>query len=261
MVTVSLVVAYDGSPFSGFARQPAQLTVQGELEKALRTVFHEEILTTCAGRTDAGVHAKGQVVSFDLETPTGVLDNLARFKRSLNALTHDLITIRDVCIMEEGFSARFDAISREYRYYLAVDEVPSLFLKDFSWHVGALDLEAMRKAAIPLIGEHDFKSFCKAISAVGKPTSRNVISISIDEKIILSEKYVIVTIIGSSFLHSMVRNIVGTLVEVGKGKRAVASVAETLAACDRKTAGECAPAHGLVFWKVNYDKKRAEETH
>ncbi len=261
MVTLALYVAYDGSPFSGFARQPGQLTVQGEIEKALRIIFHEDIVTTCAGRTDAGVHAKGQVVSFDLESEHDILENLTRFKHSLNALTHELIFILDVCRMEVGFSARFDALSREYRYYLAVDEAPSLFLRDFSWHVGQLDLDAMRKAAISLIGEHDFKSFCKAISAIGKPTSRNVISISIKEKKVLSENFVTVTIVGSSFLHSMVRNIVGTLVEVGKGKRSVASVADTLASCDRKTAGECAPAHGLVFWKVDYDKKRAEETH
>ena len=260
--TLALTVAYRGSAFSGFARQLEQLTVQGELERALNIVLHRCVETTCAGRTDAGVHARGQVVSFDISGDElreleardagSERPRFASFRRSLNAITHEDITVRDVRQVVDGFSARFDAVAREYRYYLAIDEVRPVFMCDFAWHVGPLDLASMYRASRCLIGEHDFKSFCRASSAEGKPTCRNLIELSFSEENRFGENMLVGTVVGRSLRHSMVRSIVGTLVMVGKGKRPEGWVAEALAACDRTAAGECAPACGLVFWEVRY---------
>ena len=259
--TLAMKVAYRGEAFSGFARRPEQLTVQGELERALEMLLRRPVETTCAGRTDAGVHARGQVVSFEVyEDELAEMDErdaqrarFASFRRSLNAITHDDISVRSIWQAADGFSARFDAQAREYRYALAVDETPPVFMRDFAWHVGPLDVAAMERASRCLIGEQDFKSFCRASSAVDKPTCRNVMEVSFSEEERFGEQLVIVKVVGSSFLHSMVRTIVGTLVEVGRGRKPESWVAEALAACDRTAAGETAPAQGLVFWEVRYD--------
>ena len=177
----------------------------------------------------------------------------ASFRRSLNAITHDDISVRSMWQAVDGFSARFDAQAREYRYALAIDETPPVFMRDFVWHVGPLDVAAMERASRCLIGEQDFKSFCRASSAIDKPTCRNVMEVSFSEEERFGERLVIVKVVGSSFLHSMVRTIVGTLVEVGRGRKPESWVAEALAACDRTAAGETAPAQGLVFWEVRYD--------
>lgn len=252
-ITLALTVAYNGGPFCGFARQPEQLTVQGELEQALRMLFKRDVEITCAGRTDAGVHARGQVVSFDVAREELQDRTLHSLKRSLNALTHDDVIVREVVEMPFGFSARFDAVAREYRYFIAQGDTPPLFLRDFSWHISKLlDVDAMVEGAAHLIGEHDFKSFCMAASAVDKPTCRFVESIDFARETIMGDEAVVMRIVGNAFLHSMVRTIMGTLAMVGKGMRDSEWVAEVLAACDRRTAGENAPAQGLVFWRVNY---------
>ena len=261
--TLAMKVAYRGEAFSGFARQPEQLTVQGELERALEMLLRRPVETTCAGRTDAGVHARGQVVSFEVyEDELAEMDErdaqrarFASFRRSLHAITHDDISVRSIWQAADGFSARFDAQAREYRYALAVDETPPVFMRDFAWYVGPLDIVAMERASRCLIGEQDFKSFCRASSAVDKPTCRNVMEVSFSEEERFGEQLVIVKVVGSSFLHSMVRTIVGTLVEVGRGRKPESWVAEALAACDRTAAGETAPAQGLVFWEVRYDDR------
>ncbi|MDO4502315.1 MAG: tRNA pseudouridine(38-40) synthase TruA [Coriobacteriia bacterium] len=253
LLTFALQVAYHGAPFCGFARQPGQLTVQGELEKALELLFRREVRTVCAGRTDAGVHARGQWVTFDVE-PDELRGRTERnLLKSLNALTHEGVMVRAVEQRSAGFSARFDAQSREYHYHLCTEPTPPLFMGDFCWHLPyELDVDAMRAGATHLIGEHDFKSFCMAVSAVGKPTCRNVQEISIYEEEVLGEKLLTIKVVGNAFLHSMVRTIVGTLVAVGRGQRTPDWVADVLAAKDRSAAGENAPAQGLVFWKVNY---------
>lgn len=251
--TLSLTVSYNGAPFSGFARQPGQLTVQGELEQALSLVFRRHMEVVCSGRTDAGVHALGQVVSFDVTNDELEGRNLYSMRRSLNALTHEDITVREVEERQPGFSARFDAQWREYHYHVCLDEVPPLFMRDFSWYVhGQLDIDAMREAAAHLVGEHDFKSFCMAASAVGKPTCRNVHEISLSREMIMGEGILTIKVVGNAFLHSMVRTIVGTLVMVGRGQRKPEWVREVLEARNRTVAGENAPAAGLVFWRVQY---------
>ncbi|WP_165055288.1 MULTISPECIES: tRNA pseudouridine(38-40) synthase TruA [unclassified Adlercreutzia] len=252
-LTLSCTVAYDGAPFCGFARQPGQLTVQGELEHALELLFRREVPTTCAGRTDAGVHARAQVVSFDVDVPELRDRTLHSLRRSMNALTHEGIVVRAVEERPRGFSARFDAVAREYRYHICTGDVPPIFMRSFSWHIPApLDVGAMEAAAAHLIGEHDFKSFCMAASAVGKPTCRNVSEISFARERVMGEDVLVITVVGNAFLHSMVRTIVGTLVMVGRGQRDPGWVREVLAARDRTAAGENVPAQGLVFWQVRY---------
>ena len=272
-------VAYKGAAFAGFARQPGLLTVQGELERALEMLVHRPVDITCAGRTDAGVHALGQVVSFDVTpeelaqladvqgyidrggsdfVPVGAAaaegeETFARMRRSLNAITHDDIAVKNVWRTSSGFSARFDAVSREYRYFIATGATAPVFLRDYAWHVDKpLDVQAMEEAVRPLIGEHDFASFCRASSAVGKPTCRNLMEVSFAHERLFDEDLLVVKVVGSSFLHSMVRTLVGSLVMVGKHERNAGWLERAREACDRTAAGETAPACGLVFWNVSY---------
>ncbi len=256
--TLSATVGYHGAPFAGFARQPGLITVQGSLEEALATVFRCPVETVCAGRTDAGVHARGQVVSFSVPDELLCDRAMSSLARSLNALTHDAIVVSDVRCRDSGFSARFSATEREYRYFIALGDVPPLFMADFSWHIPRpLDVDAMQEAAAYLVGEHDFKSFCLAASAQGKPTCRNVHGIGFEIQEILGDTVLVITVKGNAFLHSMVRTIVGTLVLVGRGLRPPEWVDEVLEARDRSAAGENAPACGLVFWAVTYGDNRS----
>lgn len=251
--TVALEVSYDGAPFSGFARQPGQLTVQGSIEDSLALLYGRPVETTCAGRTDAGVHARGQVVSFDLSGDEFASRPLSALARSLNALIDDRVAVKRIKEAPFGFSARFDAVSREYRYFIYEGADRPVLVSDRVWHLKRpLDIEAMAEGASYLVGEHDFKSFCMAASAEGKPTCRNVFKIAIDREELLGEEVVVVKVIGNAFLHSMVRTIVGTLVAVGAGRRNPSWVGEVLEARDRCAAGENAPAAGLVFWRVDY---------
>lgn len=216
-----LDISYFGEPFSGFARQPGQLTVQGSIEDALRTIFQQDVETTCAGRTDAGVHALHQYVSFVLPVDVDEPDKYAhKLKGSVEQLSHDDVHINDVRIVDGEFSARFDAKARSYSYFICNQDVPPLFARNTSWHIAKpLDIDAMREASKYLIGEHDFKSFCVAVSAKDKPTSRNVISFYILEHEIHGEHLVEIQIKANAFLHSMIRTIVGSLVKVGQGHR------------------------------------------
>lgn len=253
MHTVCLKLAYDGAPFSGFARQPGQLTVQGSLEDALAVLYRRPVETTCAGRTDAGVHARGQVVSFDLDEAEFGARSCSTLKRSLNALIDERAAVKDAWEAACGFSARFDAVSREYRYFIYEGADRPVLVADRVWHLKKpLDVEAMAEGASLLVGEHDFKSFCMAASAEGKPTCRNVSEITIRREELLGERVIVIKVVGNAFLHSMVRTIVGTLVAVGAGRRAPSWVGEVLEARDRRAAGENAPACGLVFWRVDY---------
>ncbi|WP_342352757.1 tRNA pseudouridine(38-40) synthase TruA [Raoultibacter timonensis] len=251
--TVALEVSYDGAPFSGFARQPGQLTVQGSIEDALALLYGRPVETTCAGRTDAGVHARGQVVSFDLSGDEFASRPLSALSRSLNALIDDRASVKRIGEASFGFSARFDAVSREYRYFIYEGADRPVLVSDRVWHLKRrLDIQAMAEGASYLVGEHDFKSFCMAVSAEGKPTCRNVSEITIGREELLGEEVAVVKVIGNAFLHSMVRTIVGTLVAVGTGRREPSWVGEVLEARDRRAAGENAPAAGLVFWHVDY---------
>lgn len=248
---LALTVAYDGARFAGFARQPGLETVQGRIESALATVQGRPVETTGAGRTDAGVHALGQVVSAPLLAGEEV--DPRRVRRSLDALTGEGIVVRDAALARPGFSARFDALSREYRYRIVAGPAAPLFLERFAWHVPrALDIDEMEAAAALLVGEHDFRSFCVTASAEGQRTVRRVDTLTIGREEHLGEECLTVRVVGNAFLHSMVRVIVGSLVEVGEGRRDADWLAAALAACDRAAAGPTAPAHGLVLHAVGY---------
>lgn len=258
--TLVLKVAYDGTDFSGYALQERQThvrTVAGELQQALRMLLRRDVALTCAGRTDAGVHARSQHVSLPVTKQEAALLDGARLLRSLGAVLPDDVRVEGVYRAPEGFSARFDARSRRYRYRLVPGPVAPLFNGRWAWWLrladpSELDVDAMDRAARCLVGEHDFKSFCKSSSAEGKPTCRYVEWVRLEREEALGEPMVVVDVAGNAFLHSMVRTIVGTLVEVGCGRRKPGWVAEALAACDRRAAGPCAPACGLTLWEVRY---------
>lgn len=245
-------LGYRGGEFAGFAEQPTQRTVAGELRRALETTLRRPCELTCAGRTDAGVHAIAQHVSVpvsaeELELPA------VRLRRSLVALTPDDVSILELYRAGADFSARFDAEARRYRYRISAGDGRPVMAWDHAWwYKGSLDASAMDAAAQRLVGEHDFKSFCKATSAVDKPTHRYVASLHVSEVEEAGEPLVCIDIEGNAFLHNMVRTIAGTLVEVGRGHRDAAWVADVLAACDRTAAGPCAPACGLTFVGVDY---------
>ena len=248
--TIALTLSYDGSGFAGFARQPGLQTVQGRVESALETVFRRPVETTGAGRTDAGVHALGQVMSF---SANGNEPEPSALLRSLNALVGGGIVVTGVRLAAAGFSARHSAVAREYRYHLVPGPVPPLFSARHAWWVKAtLDVGAMREAAKHLIGEHDFRTFCVTASAEGQRTVRRIERIDITPEVIMGEHTLVVRVVGNAFLHSMVRVIVGSLIEVGRGKRPPGWMAESLRSRDRAAAGQTAPPHGLVLWHVTY---------
>lgn len=250
--TLVIKLGYRGEDFCGFAEQPAQRTVAGELRRALETTLRRPCELTCAGRTDAGVHAIAQYVSVPVTESELMLPG-ARLMRSLVALTPDDLSIGTLFRAQPSFSSRFDALSRSYRYRICAGDVRPVLAWDHAWwYKGQLNVGAMNEASKLLLGEHDFKSFCKATSAVDKPTCRYVGALDVRALKEAGENLVAIDITGNAFLHNMVRTIAGSLVEVGRGHRRPEWMSEVLAACDRCSAGPCAPAKGLTFVRVEY---------
>lgn len=253
--TLVLKLGYRGADFCGFAAQPGRRTVAGEVVRSLETLLRREVDLTCAGRTDAGVHAIAQYVSVPVTADELALP-VRRLMHGLSALLPDDISPAMLYHAPKGFSARFDARSRSYRYRIVAGEARPVLAWDHAWWLRSdLDVAAMGGAASALVGEHDFKSFCKATSAEGKPTHRCVMRCDVSEQAECGERVICIDVVGNAFLHSMVRTIAGTLVEVGRGHRSPAWVGEALAACDRKAAGPCAPAKGLTFVGVDYPQE------
>lgn len=251
---VSMVVAYDGSGFRGFAEQPSVPTVGGTLRQAIERVVRHPVELTCAGRTDAGVHAWGQVVSFDVRAEG--FEPLA-LRDALNKLCRPAIAVRDVEVAPVGFDARFSATARGYRYTILNRDVPDPFLARTAWHVAEpLDLRAMVLGCDPLIGEHDFSSFCRApkVGAGQPPASmvRRVLDARWEE---LDDGVLRFSIEGTAFCHQMVRSVVGTLVDVGRYRRHAGDVMSILRARDRQAASQPAPPHGLCLWRVRYPRQ------
>jgi len=243
--TYRLVVEYDGSAFHGLQFQPALRTVAGTLEAALSKLFHEPVKITAAGRTDTGVHATGQVVSFSAERAFPI----ERLALALNAGTAGDVAIRDAAIVRDGFSARFDARERAYDYLILNRGFASALWRARAWHVPrAIDDARFAAAAAPLIGVHDFVAFCGEPPARGG-TVRELYSIALVRR----DDLLRVTVRGNGFLHRMVRVMVGTLVGCATGYRDVEFARRALAARDRTVAGATAPAHGLYLSGVRYD--------
>jgi tRNA pseudouridine38-40 synthase len=244
VVRVRVTVAYDGTRFRGFAVQPGQRTVGGELAAAIGKVLGHPVELTCAGRTDAGVHAWGQVVSFDAAATDGGPD-LAVLQRSVNKMLGPEVVVRDAAVAEAGFDARHSAVARSYRYTVLNRAVPDPFLVRTAWHVETpLDVRAMQLACDPIIGEHDFSSFCRR-PAPDVGLTRRVLDAGWDD---LGDG-----LLANAFCHQMVRSLVGTMVDVGRGRKRAGDVAWIIRAGDRSAAGSPAPPHGLCLWAVHYD--------
>ncbi len=238
-----LVVAYDGAPFSGFARQRGRRTVQGELEAALSRLAREPVETVGAGRTDAGVHARGQVVHADVPA---ALDP-ERVRRVLNGGLGPAVVVRSAAWAPDGFDARFSARRRTYVYRIDDSAAPDPLTRGWVLHWRRpLSVERMRQAARPLVGEHDFAAFCR--SRQGAATTRRIRSIAVRRVRGLVE----VRVTADAFCWQMVRSIVGHLLDVGDGRREPDRTGEFLAAGDRSALGNVAPPHGLVLESVAY---------
>lgn len=256
--TLVLKVGYRGANFSGYAEQEGVRTVAGCLRQALETLLRRPVDLTCAGRTDAGVSALSQFVSVPVTVEELEGREPRRVWRSLMALTPEDISIRGLYKAPEGFSARFDALGRRYTYRIACGNAQPVLAWDYAWWCRSeLDVEAMQRAATVLVGEHDFVSFCKVSSAQklledGRSTSRLLREVSVRKRCEAGEELVAIEVEGNAFLHNMVRIMVGTLVEVGRGNRPDSWVREALEAHDRRAAGPTAPARGLVFENVRY---------
>jgi tRNA pseudouridine38-40 synthase len=255
-----MLVAYDGSGVHGFALNEGVPTVAGALSEALAKVLGQPVVLTAAGRTDTGVHAWGQVVSFDGpdDEPDAPLD-LEAIQRSVNALCGPAVVVRSVERAAPDFDARFSARWRCYRYTVLNDSVPDPFLAGTTWQVERpLDLRLMRLACDPFVGEHDFSSFCRRPKRPeGEPPAtlvRRVTSARWDDVGDLPGRLLRFEIVANAFCHQMVRSIVGTMVEVGLGRRSAGSILATLRARDRSTAGQLAPPHGLCLHEVGYDE-------
>jgi tRNA pseudouridine38-40 synthase len=252
VVRVRLTVAYNGRGFHGFAANPGVRTAGGTLSKAIERVLRHPAELVCAGRTDTGVHARGQVVTFD--APSDALD-LEALTRALNGLCGPDIAIVDAALAEPGFDARQSAVARLYRYSVLNRPAPDPFLAATSWHVEApLDVASLRLGCDPLMGEHDFAAFCRRpkVDAGAAPVSlvRRVLDARWEEE---GDGLLHFWIEANAFCHQMVRSIAGTLVEVGNGRKRAGDVAGILASRDRHRAGNLAPPHGLCLWSVRYD--------
>jgi tRNA pseudouridine38-40 synthase len=250
-VRVRMVLGYDGSGFHGFAAQPGVRTVAGVLTEALERVLGHPVEMTCAGRTDKGVHAWGQVVSF--EAAADRFDP-AVLQRSLTGLCGPELAIREVAAAAPGFDARFSARSRTYRYTVLNREVPDPFRRHLAWHVTEpLTFELLELACDPFLGEHDFSAFCrrpKVPAGTQAPSLvREVLGARWDD---LGDGVLRFEIEATAFCHQMVRSIVGTVVAAGHGRIRPGDIRGILDARDRSAAPPVAPPHGLCLWKVDY---------
>lgn len=243
MPVVRLDIEYDGSPFAGWAVQPGLRTIQGELETALATVLREPVRLTVAGRTDAGVHALGQVASFDC-----VASPPADLARSLNALTPPEITVTAAVLAPDDFNARHSALSRTYAYLVLPRRTPSPFHERRAlWWPHPIDRDALDACAAILPGEHDFTAFTptqtehvrfeRRVIAAGWTNDRELLVFRIE---------------ADAFMRNMVRALVGTMLEVGGGRRSLESLGDLLRGAPRDQGGETAPPHGLYLESVSY---------
>lgn len=240
-----LILEYDGTPYAGWQVQPDSVTIQGELEKALGIILNQRIRINGSGRTDAGVHARGQVASFRADTDI----SCSNLKKAVNSLIKGPIVVRECGRVPDAFHARFDAVSKEYHYHILNRPDPAAIGRNYFWHVRqALDTEQMKKCCQLILGEHDFKSF----EGAGSPrahTVRTIYSADVDEA---REDRLVIKLAADGFLRFMVRNIVGTLVLSGMSRISPGEFESILKAKDRARAGATAPAHGLFLVRVNY---------
>ncbi len=244
-----LILEYDGSQYHGWQRQQGVLTIQEVLESSLAVMLGQEIGVRGSGRTDAGVHAREQVVNFNARTRLQPQE----IQRGLNSLMPGDIVVLDAEEKDHSFHARFSAISKLYEYSILNRPAPSALERRYAWHVRRpLDRPPMRECLEILKGTHDFAAFM----AAGSPVKSTVRTLSRAELLLPDDHHLTFAFEADGFLRHMVRNIVGTVVEVGKGKRTPENVHRVLAGGDRRRAGMTAPAHGLCLMKVHYEEPR-----
>ena len=241
---IALTVQYDGTDYAGFQIQPQAWTVQAELGTALSELLQHQVRIVGAGRTDAGVHAMGQVIAFQTDNPIPE----AGLLKAINDILPPAIAAVACTEVPADFHPCYSATGKLYSYRILNRPLCSPFINRYAWHVGEpLDVEAMRQAAEPLLGKHDFAAFAAA-GGSAQTTVREICRLDIETEGELIET----RIGGDGFLYMMVRNIMGTLVEVGKGRLVVADVAAILESRDRAKASPPAPPQGLCLVKVQY---------
>jgi len=252
--TLKLTVAYDGSRYCGWQRQSNGPSIQAALEKALGEITRETILVTGSGRTDSGVHALGQVVSFDTQSALSA----DVFRQALNATLPPDIVVREALEAAVGFHAINDSLTKRYRYIVQPGRINDPFSLQRAWFVKRiLDADVMHSAARELIGTHDFASF----QAVGSPrlsTVRTVTDAEVRFEACDPWGKIFIEIEATGFLYNMVRIIAGTLVDIGQGRGALGTISTIITGRERKLAGMTAPAHGLYLLHVNYDRPPLE---
>ena len=244
MRTILMQIEYDGTAYVGWQVQANGLAVQEVVESALAQILHREVRIHSSGRTDAGVHARGMAAHFQTESQLP----LQAFREGANRFLPSDVVIRDVREMPEGFHARFSARGKWYRYTIYHHAVRSPLAARTPWHLrGDLDLDQVRQAAGYLIGEHDFQAF-RSSSCVARTTVREIFQV----EVIADREFVHIDIRGSGFLKNMVRMLVGTLVEVGQGRRPATDLQKLLQGEPGGVCGPTAPAHGLCLQEVWY---------
>ncbi|HYA41958.1 MAG TPA: tRNA pseudouridine(38-40) synthase TruA [Syntrophobacteraceae bacterium] len=248
---IKLVLEYDGSAYHGWQRQAGSLSIQEVMESRLGIMLGERVPIRASGRTDAGVHAKGQAVNFHARTkltPDEVL-------RGLNSLLPDDIVVLSAQEVDESFHARFSAVSKVYEYHILNRPVPSALLRNYAWHVRRpLAVEPMQECLQRVCGLNDFSAFMASGSGASS-TQRNMLRA---ELVRLHPDRIKFTYEADGFLRHMVRNLTGTIVEVGKGKMTASDFERIISSGDRRQAGMTAPGHGLYLISVNYQRDQNE---
>lgn len=248
MARMKVTVAYDGTDFAGYQIQPSGRTVQGTIQSALQKMHKgEAVQISASGRTDAGVHAVGQVFHFDTEMNIPA----DAWSKALNAMLPNDIFIKDVEEVSETFHSRFSAQSKEYHYKMLISKKPDVFRRNHMYHYPyRLNIHDIQEACSYFLGTHNFTSFSSARSEVVDKV-RTIFAL----ELLTEGETLTFKIKGSGFLYNMVRIITGTLLEVGQGKRKPDEILTIIAGEDRSFAGKTAPAHGLYLHQVNYQEK------
>ena len=246
MRNIKLTIEYDGKEFNGWQKQPNKLNIQGEIEKAISNITKEEIEIVGSGRTDAGVHALGQVANF--KTNSNI--SIEKLAIAINSQLKNSIVIKKAEEVEERFHSRYNAKNKTYRYIINNSRTGTAIYRNLEYcFSGELDVEKMQKAAKYFEGEHDFKAF-KSSGTSSKNSVRTIYKAIVRKE----EERIIIELTGNGFLYNMVRIISGTLLEVGMGKIDFNSIPNIIESKDRTKAGKTLPAHGLYLVKVEYNK-------